>query len=147
MFKKIFIALFAFLAIFNTAKALEETQNNQEATINNIKNESLKEKSTIKKFSILEIEGKAKKNLAIVVSGNKHNANSKTILVAPVVVKKNSKPVKGKNIIIFKSSGKEYIIFADKIRTVKQENLTKSPVMLNEKEKINLQKTINNIFN
>jgi mRNA-degrading endonuclease toxin of MazEF toxin-antitoxin module len=99
---------------------------------------------TISKFDVIEVKKnhrmekaeepskKPTKRYALVMSSTGYNASSKTILVAPAIVK--NKDYKGKFVMEAKHEGVTYLIFLDKIRTISKSQTEKILFKLNKNE-------------
>ena len=118
--------------------------------------------TTFERFEIIEISPKAQatngekkqfleknknvKKYGIIFSGKSYNEASKSIIIAPVVLK-NEKSYTGKFVFHFKSGLKGYIIFSDKLRLIEKEKVIKTSIKLTEQEKEAVNKLFNNILN
>lgn len=99
---------------------------------------------TISKFDVIEVKKndrmekteepskKPTKRYALVMSSSGYNTSSKTILVAPAIVK--NKDYKGKYVMEAKHEGVTYLIFLDKIRTIPKNQTEKILFKLNKNE-------------
>ncbi len=110
---------------------------------------------SIKKYDVVELKkiekgekrsflekGISKKPHAIVLSNSSYNnGNTKTVLVAPVILKEGRKykgEYRSDYIIEVKVHNKEYLIFVDKIRSLPKDKIEKIsfPLPVLEQEKV-----------
>ena len=91
------------------------------------------------------LKKEAGKKYAIVFSGKAYNASSRSIIVAPVILK--TKDYTGKFVINLKHKGKEYIVFTDKLRNIPKEKIKEVVFKPNVQEKGKIGEKFNNIVN
>jgi mRNA-degrading endonuclease toxin of MazEF toxin-antitoxin module len=134
------ICLFIFLSISSAFAAGSPAF--QKFEIVELNFEKLKENN---KSSAYINRNKKQAKYALIISGSNYNNSSKSVVVIPVVLKKE-KDYKGKFVYSFKNSNKTYIIFADKVRTINQNITSGSTIVLPTKEKDEINKLLENIL-
>lgn len=91
------------------------------------------------------LKKEAGKKYAIVFSGKGYNASSRSIIVAPVILK--TKDYTGKFVAHLKHKGKEYIVFSDKLRNIQQDKIKEVAFKPSVQEKGKVGEKFNNIVN
>lgn len=91
-------------------------------------------------------KNKKETKYALIISGGNYNKTAKNVVVVPVILKKE-KDYQGRFVYSIKNSGKTYIVFADKMRTISKNIAFTSAITLSPKEKDDINKTLENILN
>lgn len=137
MFKVLQVFFFSFL--FFTLSNAEKMPEFQKFDVVEIQTEKYK----IKMPEFIKKPGQ--KKYGVVISGNSYNRFSKTVIIMPLV-SKSGKGYKGRFIFEFSSKNGEYLVFTDKLRTVRRDGIAKSNIFLGAQDKEKVQRLLNDIL-